>query len=113
MCSGRTGTPFKAEDVVFTYEFVANAEVGATTAGAYERVESVEAIDDYTVKVNFKDVNPAWFLMFMGSEGMILPKHIFAAYNGSNARESASQPDSCRHRPLSGDGLQAWGYRDL
>ena len=82
------GTPFKAEDVVFTYEFVSNPDVGATTAGAYELVESVEAIDDYTVKVNFKQINPAWFLVFMGVEGMILPKHMFEAYNGRDAREA-------------------------
>ena len=51
-------------------------------------VESVEAIDDYTVKVNFKEVNPAWSLVFVGGEGMILPKHIYEPYNGANAREA-------------------------
>ena len=82
------GTPFTANDVVFTYEFVSNPEVGTTTAGAYEVVESVEAIDDYTVRVNFKDVNPAWFLTFVGSEGMILPRHLFEDYNSANARQA-------------------------
>ena len=82
------GTPFTAEDVVFTYEFVSNPDVGAVTAGTYEVVESVEAIDDYTVKVNFKEVNPAWSLVFVGGEGMILPKHIYEPYNGANAREA-------------------------
>ena len=48
------GTPFTAQDVVFTYEFLSNPDVGAVSAGTYEVVESVEAIDDYTVKVNFK-----------------------------------------------------------
>ncbi|MDJ0703122.1 MAG: peptide ABC transporter substrate-binding protein [Leptolyngbyaceae cyanobacterium MO_188.B28] len=82
------GTPFTAADVVFTYEFIANPEAGAITTGTYELIESVEAIDDYTVKINFKTVNPSWFLMFMGIEGMILPKHMFEAYNGANAREA-------------------------
>ena len=82
------GTPFTAEDVVFTYEFLSNPDVGATSAGTYEIVESVEAIDDYTVKVNFKEVNPAWSLVFVGAEGMILPKHIYQPYNGANAREA-------------------------
>ncbi|MDJ0591748.1 MAG: peptide ABC transporter substrate-binding protein [Pleurocapsa sp. MO_226.B13] len=82
------GEPFTAEDVVFTYEFISNPQVGATSAGAYEVVESVEAIDDYTVKVNFKEVNPAWSLAFVGGEGMILPQHIYEAYNGANAREA-------------------------
>ena len=81
-------TPFTAEDVVFTYQFLTNPEVGSTTAGVYEVVESVEAIDDYTVKVNFKEVNPAWSLVFVGAEGMILPRHLYQDYNGANARQA-------------------------
>lgn len=82
------GEPFTAEDVVFTYDFLSNPEVGAISAGTYEVVESVEAIDDYTVRVNFKEVNPAWSLVFVGGEGMILPQHIYQNYNGANAREA-------------------------
>ncbi len=82
------GTPFTAADVVFTYQFISNPQVGTTSAGTYDVVESVEAIDDHTVKVNFKDVNPAWFLVFVGGDGMILPKHIYEQYNGANARQA-------------------------
>lgn len=82
------GTPFTAADVVFTYQFIANPKVGAVSSGIYDVVQSVEAIDDYTVKINFKDVNPAWFLAFVGGEGTILPKHIYKNYNGANAREA-------------------------
>ncbi len=80
------GEHFTAEDVVFTYEFIANPQVGSVSAGTYDIVESVEAIDDYTVKVNFKDVSPAWHLVFVGVSGMILPQHVYQQYNGSNAR---------------------------
>jgi peptide/nickel transport system substrate-binding protein len=82
------GQPFTAQDVVFTYQFLSNPKVGAVSSGAYEIVEKVEAIDDYTVKVSFKEVNPAWSLVFVGGEGMILPKHIYQAYNGANAKEA-------------------------
>lgn len=82
------GTPFTAEDVVFTYEFISNPEVGTTSAGTYEVIESVEALDSTTVRINFKEPNPAWYLVFTGTEGMILPRHIFAEYNGSNGREA-------------------------
>ena len=82
------GEPFTAEDVVFTYNFLSNPQVGAVSAGTYEVVSSVEAIDDYTVKVNFKEVNPAWSLFFVGGDGMILPQHIYESYNGENAREA-------------------------
>lgn len=82
------GQPFTANDVLFTYEFIINPATQATTAGSYEAVKSVEAIDDYTVKVNFKDVNPAWSIPFVGIPGLILPKHVFEAYNGPNVREA-------------------------
>ena len=82
------GTPFTAEDVVFTYEFVSNPKVGAVSAGTYEVIKSVEAIDDYTIKINFQEVNPAWSLVFVGGEGMILPKHIYQSFSGENAREA-------------------------
>lgn len=82
------GEPFTAADVVFTYEFISNPETGSTTAGTYEVIESVEALDDYTVQVNFKAVNPAWFLVFTGTEGMILPQHLYQDYVGAKAREA-------------------------
>lgn len=82
------GNPFTAKDVVFTYEFISNPEVGSVTAGDYSLVEKVEAIDDYTVKVNFKDVTPAWYLIFVGGSGMILPQHLYQKFNGANAREA-------------------------
>jgi peptide/nickel transport system substrate-binding protein len=82
------GTPFTAADVVFTYEFLSNPKVGATSAGPYAIVKNVEAIDDYTVKVNFKDVNPDWSAVFVGTEGMIIPRHLYEKFNGENARQA-------------------------
>ena len=82
------GTDFTADDVVFTYKFITNPQVGSTTSGSYEIIQDVVAIDPHTVKVIFKDVNPAWFLVFLGTEGMILPKHIYENFNGSNARSA-------------------------
>ncbi|SRR5579883_1567380 len=82
------GQPFSAQDVVFTYKFLSNPSVGATTTGFYEAVKSVEAVDNYTVKVTFKDANPAWGLVFVGQNGLILPRHLFLKYSGSNSREA-------------------------
>ncbi|MEM7773269.1 MAG: peptide ABC transporter substrate-binding protein [Cyanobacteria bacterium P01_A01_bin.37] len=82
------GTPFTAADVVFTYEFLTNPDVGANSARGYEIVESVVALDDHTVEVTFQEPNPSWFLVFMGASGMIVPQHIYADYNGANVREA-------------------------
>lgn len=82
------GEPFTADDVLFTYEFVSNPEVKATSAANYGGIESVRAIDPYTVKIDFKDVTPGWALPFVGIQGVILPRHVFEPYNGANAREA-------------------------
>jgi peptide/nickel transport system substrate-binding protein len=82
------GQPFTAKDVVFSYQFITNPKVGSTSAGSYEAVKQVEALNEHTVKISFKTATPAWFLPFVGSEGMILPSHLFAAYNGENARQA-------------------------
>ena len=82
------GTPFTAEDVAFTYDLLSNPEVGSTTAGTYETIESVEALDPTTVKITFKEPNPAWSLVFTGTTGMILPAHAFKDFNGDNVRSA-------------------------
>jgi peptide/nickel transport system substrate-binding protein len=84
------GEPFTADDVLFTYEFISNPEIKAASAPAYESVAGVDVIDDYTVRVNFTDVNPAWSLPFVGPTGMIIPRHIFKDFNGANAAEAPS-----------------------
>lgn len=79
------GHPFTADDVLFTYEYVSNPAVRATSTATYDAVKDVEVIDPHTIRVHFKDVNPAWSLPFVGSQGMIIPRHVFAAYAGANA----------------------------
>ena len=82
------GEAFTADDVLFTFQYASNPEVRATSRGNYRSVERVEVLDDHRVKVHFKDVNPAWAVPFVGGTGMIIPRHLFAAYNGSNAQEA-------------------------
>lgn len=79
------GVPFTANDVVFTYSYITNPDVGSSSVGTYKSVDKVEALDELTVKVTFKDVDPAWALPFVGIQGMILPEHIFAPYNNRTA----------------------------
>ena len=82
------GEPFTAADVVFTYQFITNPEVAAASTEYYSGIETVEALDDYTVKITFKDLTPGWSVPFTGQNGAILPKHIFEEYNGPNIREA-------------------------
>lgn len=75
------GQPFTARDVLFTYEFATDPAISATTASAYSAIQSVEALDNTTVQIRFKDINPAWSQPFVGLMGMILPEHAFAGYS--------------------------------
>ena len=78
------GESFTADDVVFTYQYIMNPDVKSSSAGSYSEVDSVEALDDHTVKVNFKQPTAAWDTPFVGPFGMIIPRHIFEEYNGAN-----------------------------
>ncbi|MEZ4569853.1 MAG: peptide ABC transporter substrate-binding protein [Thermomicrobiales bacterium] len=82
------GEPFTAEDVAFTFEYVSDPDTTATTLGSYTSVESVEVIDDYTVQINFSEPNPAWFDVFVGGNGPIIPKHILEDKVGAAARDA-------------------------
>ena len=82
------GQPFTAEDVVFTYEFISNPDTGAISTEFYDEIERVEALDDLTVRITFKQPTPAWTQPFVGTGGMILPKHIFQDYVGAQARSA-------------------------
>jgi len=60
------GEPFTADDVVFTWKYVTNPDVGSISAAAYAAVTNVEAIDPTTVRVSFGQSNPAWSIPFTG-----------------------------------------------
>ncbi len=83
------GKAFTADDVVFTFEFIHNPEVAAVTAQYYETVKQVEALDDHRVRITFNQPDPAWATIFTGQTGLILPRHIFAAYNNRQARAAS------------------------
>jgi peptide/nickel transport system substrate-binding protein len=53
------GTPFTAADVVFTYEYCADPNMGCSSPNYTMGIEKVEALDDYTVKLSF--INPVAF----------------------------------------------------
>jgi len=82
------GQPFSAEDVKFTFDYISDPATGATSFATYSAVERVEVIDELTVKVIFKEPNPAWSQPFVGYDGQILPKHIFGDYIGAEARNA-------------------------
>jgi peptide/nickel transport system substrate-binding protein len=81
------GKPFTADDVVFNWEYAKDPATAATTNATYKDV-MVEKVDPYTVVVKFQQPTPFWADAFIGTRGMILPKHLFAEYSGGKSRDA-------------------------
>src|SRR5665647_1825067 len=73
------GEPFKASDVVFTYNYIkGKAAISPIGAGWYNTavIESVEALDDYTVRIKL-DQPYAPFMQQVAAVVLIMPEHIW------------------------------------
>ncbi len=81
------GQPFTADDVVFNAEYANDPATAAATIGNYQGVK-VEKIDPLTVRVHFAQPTPFWANAYVGSRGMIIPKHLFEPYKGANSRDA-------------------------
>jgi len=82
------GQPFTADDVIFTWQYVTEKTTASTNYANFSTIDKIDKIDDLTVKVLFKDVTPGWYISFGGTDGCIIPKHIFEADKGANAKNS-------------------------
>jgi peptide/nickel transport system substrate-binding protein len=51
-------------------------------------IEDIEVVDDFTVRINFREQTPGWFVPFTGGNGLILPEHLFRDYIGADARNA-------------------------
>jgi len=81
------GRPFTADDAVFNWEYAIDPAVAAVTIGSYKETV-VEKLDSHTVRVRFKKPTPFWADAFVGTRGMIIPKHLFEPYRGAKSREA-------------------------
>ena len=81
------GHPFTADDCVFNWEYVTDPATAAVTIGSYQDVKVVK-VDDHTIRVEFKKPSPFWADAFVGSVGMVIPKHLYEPYKGAKSREA-------------------------
>jgi len=83
------GKPLTADDLVFNWQYAADPATAAVTIGSYKDIK-VEKVNDLTVRVLFQKPTPFWADPFVGTRGMILPKHLFEAYKGDKSRDAPS-----------------------
>lgn len=77
------GVEFTADDVVYTVETQANTPGYLWSAPFSQQVESVEALDDYTVRFVLTEPNSRFHARFSvrWNAAWIMPKHIFEQYD--------------------------------
>jgi len=81
------GKPFTADDVVFNWEYAKDPATAAVTVANYKDIV-VEKVDDYSIRIKFDKPTPFWANAFVGTQGMIIPKHLYADYSGAKSREA-------------------------
>jgi peptide/nickel transport system substrate-binding protein len=83
------GSDFTADDVVFTWEYCSNKETGCSTAGRYNGITKVSAVDPTTIKIEFDSPQTYFYKAFVGSNGLIVSRKQFGKCIGANASKDA------------------------
>ena len=81
------GKPFTADDCVFNWEYVKDPATSAVWISSYSNVV-VKKIDSHTVEVTYQKATPFWADPFVGTRGMLIPKHLFADFIGAKSRDA-------------------------
>lgn len=79
------GTPFTAKDVVFTASYCMDPKGGCAQLERFRSVDKVEALNDLTVRVIFKEPKPVPYAAFVGAYSPILQAKQFADCLGIKA----------------------------
>ncbi len=82
------GTPFTADDVLFTYQYISDPKTASVNARYAANVDKVEAPDQYTIKVTFKNSTPDPYQFLVGQNQHIIQKKQFQDYMGEKAKDA-------------------------
>lgn len=89
------GQPLTSKDVKFTWESIMDSKNKPVSIEGYNKIEKIDAPDDLTIVIKFKDVYPAWYLLFTQgahNAGAILPEHVFKNKTGLESHAEIRQP---------------------
>ncbi|MBO9477964.1 peptide ABC transporter substrate-binding protein [Shimia sp. R11_0] len=85
------GSAVTSADVVFTGEYCMHPEGGCAQAAFFDGVETIEALDEKTVKVTFNQSKPNPYGPFVGGQSPILQKAQFENCMGAKAPECTAE----------------------
>ena len=82
------GSDFTSDDVVFTWQYVADQKSASTDSFIVEGVASVTAPDKYTAVVTYTDANPNSYQIFASGYGNIIQKKQFQDFIGEKSKDA-------------------------
>ena len=85
------GSDVTAEDVVFTWRYCVDEDTGCTSESSFDGIDSVEAINDTTVKIAFDAPTPYPYQAFVGAGTPIISRTQFADCVGAAATTCEAQ----------------------
>jgi len=77
------GTPFTADDAVFSWRYCTDPEGGCAHTSYFDGVADMEAIDDTTLKISFTEPKPFPYTALVGAESPIVQAAQFADCTGA------------------------------
>ena len=85
------GTPVTSEDAVFTWQYCTHPEGGCAQASYFEGVDSIEAVDARTIRINFSEPKPFPYTALVGAESPLIQKKQFENCMGAKAPECTAE----------------------
>jgi peptide/nickel transport system substrate-binding protein len=85
-----TGQPMTAEDVKYSYDYIRYPANGSPGAGDYAAIESIDVVDDHTVRFNLSQPNAALLMTLTNKFGGVIPKGYFDSADAQTRMNQAS-----------------------
>ena len=77
------GTPFTADDAVFSWQYCTDPEGGCAHTSYFDGVSGMEAVDDLTLKISFAEPKPFPYTALVGAESPIIQRAQFENCTGA------------------------------
>src|SRR5207237_5356005 len=82
------GSDFTADDVVFTWQYLADKATASPNQSITDDVSKVEAVNAKTVKVTYKAPQANFYIFGVGPNSGIIQKAQFKDYVGAKAKDA-------------------------
>ena len=85
------GTPFTADDVVFTAEYCTDPATGCSLVNFFDAIDTITAVDDTTVEIVFSAPRPYPYEAFVTSQSPVLQRAQFEGCVGAAAAQCTDE----------------------